>query len=74
MDAVKADAGMTVVRLRAVPGMAIEGARPDGDYVRLLVPDGGAVVRRLVHDGVPLVDLEVRPVTLEEALAARGAL
>ena len=74
VGAVKAGAGVTVVRLRAVPGLEIEGAQRDGDHVRLLVPDGGAAVRRLVHDGVPLVDLEVRPVTLEEALAARGAL
>jgi ABC-2 type transport system ATP-binding protein len=70
----KAGAGLTVVRLRAVPGTKIEGARPDGDFVQLLVPDGGAAVRRLVQDGVPLVDLEVRPLTLEEALAAQGAL
>jgi ABC-2 type transport system ATP-binding protein len=68
----KARAGLTIVRLRAVPGMQIEGARPDGEFVGLLVPDGGAAVRRLVEDGVPLVDLEVRPLTLEEALAAEG--
>jgi ABC-2 type transport system ATP-binding protein len=72
LSEVKAGAGMTVVRLRAVPGIEIEGAHPDGDFVRLLVADGGAAVRRLVLDGVPLVDLEVRPLTLEEALAARG--
>jgi ABC-2 type transport system ATP-binding protein len=70
----KARAGLTIVRLRAVPGVEIEGARPDGEFVRLLVPDGGVAVRRLVQDGVPLVDLEVRPLTLEEALAAQGAL
>ena len=70
---VKAGAGMTVVRLRAVPGVQIAGACKDGGFVRLLVPDGGAALRRLVEDGVPLVDLEVRPVTLEEALAAREA-
>jgi ABC-2 type transport system ATP-binding protein len=72
LSEVKASAGMTVVRMRSVPGAEIEGAHPDGDFVRLLVADGGAAVRRLVLDGVPLVDLEVRPLTLEEALAARG--
>jgi len=71
---IKARGGMTVVRLRAVPGVTIEGARPDGEFVRLLVSDGGAAVRRLVLEGVPLVDLEVRPLTLEEALAAPGVL
>jgi ABC-2 type transport system ATP-binding protein len=70
----KGRGGMTVVRLRAVPGVAIEGARADGAFVRLLVSDGGAAVRRLVLDGVPLVDLEVRPLTLEEALGGLGAL
>jgi ABC-2 type transport system ATP-binding protein len=71
---VKDAAGMTVVRFRAAPGVAIEGAVRDGELVRLLVRDAGATVARLVRDGVPLVDLEVRPLTLEEALAARGAL
>jgi hypothetical protein len=41
--------------------------------VLLLARDAGAAVTQLVRDGVPLVDLEVRPVTLEEALdAMRG--
>jgi hypothetical protein len=41
--------------------------------VRILTGDAGATVERLVGAKVPLVDLEVRPLTLEEAIAARGS-
>jgi ABC-2 type transport system ATP-binding protein len=71
---VKAAAGLTVVRFRASSGLEIEGAERDGAHLRLLTPDGGKTVEELVRTGVPLVDLEVRPLTLEEALEARGAL
>ena len=64
---------MTVVRFRAAPGLDVDGAERDGAYLRILTPDGGATVDRLVRAGVPLAELEVRPLTLEEALAARGA-
>jgi hypothetical protein len=36
----------------------------------LLVRDAGDAVARLVHKGVRLDELEVRPVTLEEAVTA----
>jgi ABC-2 type transport system ATP-binding protein len=68
----KAAAGLTVVRFRTPPE-GIEGSVLDGGFVRILTADGGAEVERLVRSGVPLAELEVRPVTLEEALAAREA-
>jgi ABC-2 type transport system ATP-binding protein len=60
-SAIKAAAGLTAVSYRDV----------HGSLRRLLSRDGGAAVERLVRDGVRLRDLEVRPLTLEEALAAR---
>jgi ABC-2 type transport system ATP-binding protein len=68
----KAAAGLTVVRFRAPPDTDVEGAEREGPYVRILTPDGGVEVERLVRRGVSLVDLEVRPLTLEEALSARS--
>ncbi len=68
----KAAAGLTVVRFRAPPGTDVEGAEREGPYVRILTRDGGVEVERLVRRGVSLVDLEVRPLTLEEALSARS--
>jgi ABC-2 type transport system ATP-binding protein len=70
---IKAAAGLTRISFRAPPGVDVDGAHRDGAFVRLLVPDAGAVVTRLVERGVPLVDLEVRPLTLEEALVVRSA-
>jgi ABC-2 type transport system ATP-binding protein len=67
----KAAAGLTLVRFRAPEGIHVEGAERDGDRVRLLVPDGGNTVAELVRSRVPLAGLEVRPLTLEEALASR---
>ena len=69
---IKSAAGMTLVRFRAVPGLRLDGAHSDGEFLRLLVPDGAAEVERLVRAGVPLSGLEVRPLTLEEALEARS--
>jgi ABC-2 type transport system ATP-binding protein len=71
---IKGAAGLTRVSFRAPPGTAIDGAERDGPFLRILAADGGDVVARLVRCGVPLVDLEVRPLTLEEALAARSAV
>lgn len=68
---IKAAAGLTRVSFRAPEGVAIDDADCDGARVRILAGDAGAAVERLVRSGVPLVDLEVRPLTLEEALAAR---
>jgi ABC-2 type transport system ATP-binding protein len=59
--AIKAAAGMTAVSFRDSGG-----ARQ-----RLLTRDGGATVERLVRKGVRLDDLEVRPLSLEEALDVR---
>ncbi len=70
---VKADAGLTLVRFRAAPGLDVAGAERDGAYLRILTPDAGVTLDRLVRARVPLDELEVRSVTLEEALAARGA-
>ena len=60
--AIKAAAGMTVVSYRGA----------GGDRRRLFVRDGGAAVAQLVREGVALDELEVRPVTLEEAIALRA--
>jgi ABC-2 type transport system ATP-binding protein len=68
---IKAEAGLTRVSFRAPERLPIDGAERDGTRARILTGDAGAVVERLVRAGVPLVDLEVRPLTLEEALAAR---
>jgi ABC-2 type transport system ATP-binding protein len=69
---VKEAAGLTVVRFRAGTDLAVEGAERDGDFMRIFTRDGGAEVERLIRAGVPLPELEVRPLTLDEALAARG--
>jgi ABC-2 type transport system ATP-binding protein len=69
--AIKAAAGLTRIRFRAPPrGLPPARARRDGDHVLILARDAGSEVTQLVRDGVPLIDLEVRPVTLEEALDA----
>jgi ABC-2 type transport system ATP-binding protein len=71
--AIKAAAGLTSVRFR-IPSTTFvwSGAERQGDHARLLTRDAGALVVELVRASVPLADLEVRPVTLEEALAALG--
>jgi ABC-2 type transport system ATP-binding protein len=69
----KAAAGLTLVRFRASPGVEVAGAVRDAGHLRLLVPDGGRAVEELVRGGVPLPDLEVRPLTLEETLASRSS-
>jgi ABC-2 type transport system ATP-binding protein len=70
IGSIKAAAGLTRVSFRAPPGVAPAGAEHDGERLRLLTADAGALVARLVGDGVELRDLEVRPLTLEEAIAA----
>jgi ABC-2 type transport system ATP-binding protein len=67
--AIRATAGLTRVSFRAAPGLEVEGAERDGDVMRVAVPDGGAFVEQLVRRGAKLADLEVRPLSLEEALA-----
>jgi ABC-2 type transport system ATP-binding protein len=73
MSELKAAAGLTLVRFLAAPGVRLEGAERDGESVRLLVTDGGAAVAELVRAGIELTGLEVRPLTLEEALVSRRA-
>jgi ABC-2 type transport system ATP-binding protein len=68
----KAAAGLTLVRFLADPAVRVDGAERDGDSLRLLVRDGAATVAELVRAGIPLAGLEVRTLTLEEALASRS--
>jgi ABC-2 type transport system ATP-binding protein len=71
--AITAAAGLTRVAFRAAPGLDLDGAEREGDRLCLAVADAGACVERLVRRGVRLVDLEVRPLSLEEAIAVRRA-
>jgi ABC-2 type transport system ATP-binding protein len=71
---IKAEAGLTRVSFRGPECIAVDDADHDGELVRLLTRDAGAAVERLVRAGVRLTDLEVRPLTLEEALDARKAV
>jgi ABC-2 type transport system ATP-binding protein len=71
---IKAAAGLTAVAFRAPAGVNVAGAERDGERLRILTRDGGETVERLVHEGIALVDLEVRPLTLEEALLERARL
>jgi ABC-2 type transport system ATP-binding protein len=72
VSSIKAGAGLACVTFGAPRGVAVEGAERDGDFLRILTPDPGRVVQRLVLEGVQLDDLDVRRLTLEEAIAARG--
>jgi len=69
--AIKAAAGLTRVSFRAPARGPIDGAERDGDRLSILTADAGAAVERLVRFGVPLAELEARPLTLEEAIAVR---
>jgi ABC-2 type transport system ATP-binding protein len=71
--AIRRAAGLTRVSFRAPPGLAIDGVRRDGDLARADVEDAGAFVTALVRRGVRLAELEVRPLNLDEAIAARRA-
>jgi ABC-2 type transport system ATP-binding protein len=73
ITAIKRATGLTRVSFRAPPGLAIDGVRCDGDLARADVEDAGAFVTALVCRGVPLVELEVRPLSLDEAIIARRA-
>jgi ABC-2 type transport system ATP-binding protein len=68
---IRRSAGLTRVSFRAPPTLTLAGAVRNGDAVHVDVRDAGALVTSLVCGGVPLDDLEVRPLTLEEALAVR---
>jgi ABC-2 type transport system ATP-binding protein len=69
--AIKRAAGLTRVSFRASPGLALDGIRLEGELARADVEDAGAFVASLVDRGVRLAELEVRPLSLEEAIAAR---
>ena len=69
--AIKAASGLTRVSFRASPYCFIDGAQRTGDRLNILTDDAAAAVAELVRRGVRLVALEVRPLTLEEAIAAR---
>jgi len=69
LDEIKARAGLTSVAFRANGPLPLDGAVRDGERVRFAVRDAGLLVARLVRAGVSLEGLEVRPLTLEEALA-----
>jgi ABC-2 type transport system ATP-binding protein len=68
---IKAAAGLTRVTIRAIDEALPVAAERDGSRLRIVTRDAGATVAQLVGAGVPLVDLEVRPASLEEALAER---
>jgi len=69
--AIKRSAGLARISFAApTNGFAWAGAGREGDRVAILVRDAGVEIARLVRQGVPLHDLEVRPVTLEEAVTA----
>jgi ABC-2 type transport system ATP-binding protein len=67
---IKGAAGLTCVSFRAAPGTTVEGAERDGDRLRLFTGEAGSTVESLVRADVPLVDLEVRALTLEESIGA----
>ncbi|HEX4520113.1 MAG TPA: ABC transporter ATP-binding protein [Gaiellaceae bacterium] len=69
---VKAGAGLTVVRFRAAADLVLDGAERHGDFVQIRTHDAGAEVEQLVRAGVSLRELEVRPLTLDEALHVRS--
>jgi ABC-2 type transport system ATP-binding protein len=72
LAAIKAEAGLTRVTFRCAHACVVEEAEREGELLSVLTRDAGALVERLVLDGVSLVDLDVRPITLEEALSARA--
>lgn len=64
----RAGAGRISFRREPIPPELAVLAIDDGDRVILHAPRPEDVVRRLVHAGARLVDLEVRPLPLEDAL------
>jgi ABC-2 type transport system ATP-binding protein len=66
---IKARAGRTRIRFRGSEVPPHMAASVEDGWVTMQTADAGETVARLVHAGVPLRDLEVRPLSLEEALA-----
>jgi ABC-2 type transport system ATP-binding protein len=73
VESIRKAAGLTCVSFRAAPGTIIEGAERDGDRLRMFTGDAGSTVESLVRADVPLLDLEVRALTLEESIGAYGS-
>ena len=69
----KRAAGLTRVSFRVSPRLKLPEALRDGDTMCADVEDAGAFVASLVRRGVELAALEVRPLTLEEAIAVQRA-
>lgn len=73
VEAGKIVADGSVAEIKAAAGLTRVSYRGrDDKLVEIDARDGGPVVEDLVRRGVPLVDLQVRPLSLEEALAARA--
>jgi ABC-2 type transport system ATP-binding protein len=73
VDELKRAAGLTRVSFRASQRLELPGTVHDGETIRADVEDAGAFVAALVRRGVELAALEVRPLTLEEAIVAHKA-
>jgi ABC-2 type transport system ATP-binding protein len=73
VEAVKRKAGGARIRFRANGHPTRANATAVDGWVELTTSDAGLTVRQLVADGELLDGLEVRPLTLEEALAPRLA-
>jgi ABC-2 type transport system ATP-binding protein len=73
IEAGKIIADGSVAEIKEAAGLTRVSYRCDGKLVQIDARDGGPVVEGLVRRGVPLVELEVRPLSLEEALAVREA-
>ncbi|MEI8105646.1 MAG: ABC transporter ATP-binding protein [Actinomycetes bacterium] len=69
VEALKASAGCVLVRFEAGADIRVPGAVRNGLFLDLHVRDAGRTVEELVRSGVPLHGLEVRAISLEEALA-----
>jgi ABC-2 type transport system ATP-binding protein len=71
---VKLRAGGARIRFRATEAPAVDGARLDEGWAVIeTAEDAGAVVQRLVAAGIALPELEVRSLTLVEALEKLGS-
>jgi ABC-2 type transport system ATP-binding protein len=73
-DAIRSRAGLTRVTFGGDANpLGFERASCADGRVTLDVADAGAAVAALVHAGIPLPDLTVRPLTLQEALTTLEA-
>jgi ABC-2 type transport system ATP-binding protein len=72
VDEVRRRAGGARIRFRLDGLPPPRGAVVENGYALLETDDPGRTVRDLVLAGVPLPELEVRPLTLAEALARIG--